>query len=38
MRGTARVGRGGVFINVPVNYEGVQHIELLNRNAAAAQP
>jgi LEA14-like dessication related protein len=37
MQGTARVGRGGVFINVPVNYEGVQRIELLGRDAAAAR-
>ncbi len=26
--GTAKAGRGGFYINVPVNYEGVQRIDL----------
>jgi LEA14-like dessication related protein len=33
MQGSAKVGRGGVFINVPVNYEGMQRIELLGRDS-----
>jgi LEA14-like dessication related protein len=30
--GSAKAGRGGFFINVPVNYEGMQKIELLGSN------
>ena len=30
--GSARAGRGGFFINIPINYEGVQRIELLGKN------
>lgn len=30
--GSARAGRGGFFINVPINYEGMQRIELLGKN------
>lgn len=26
--GVARAGRGGIFVNVPINYEGVQRIQL----------
>ena len=26
--GNAKAGRGGIFINVPINYEGVQRIDL----------
>lgn len=28
IKGTARAGRGGLFINVPIDYEGKQRIEL----------
>jgi LEA14-like dessication related protein len=28
IKGTARAGRGGFFINVPIDYEGKQRIEL----------
>lgn len=28
INGTARAGRGGFFINVPINYEGMQRIDL----------
>ncbi|MDB5205460.1 MAG: type 2 family protein [Flavisolibacter sp.] len=30
--GSAKAGRGGFFINVPIDYEGVQRIELLGNN------
>ena len=30
--GSAKAGRGGFFINVPINYEGIQKIELFSRN------
>ncbi len=30
--GSARAGRGGFFITVPIDYEGVQRIELLGNN------
>jgi LEA14-like dessication related protein len=26
--GTARAGRGSIFVNIPINYEGVQRIQL----------
>lgn len=26
--GNAKAGRGGIFINVPINYEGIQRIDL----------
>lgn len=32
INGSARAGRGGFFINVPIDYEGVQKIELLGGN------
>lgn len=28
IKGTARAGRGGLFVNVPIDYEGKQRIEL----------
>jgi LEA14-like dessication related protein len=28
IKGSAKAGRGGLFINVPIDYEGVQRIEL----------
>jgi LEA14-like dessication related protein len=28
IRGSARAGRGGFFVNVPIDYEGTQRIEL----------
>lgn len=34
--GEARVGKGGVFFNVPINYEGKQRIDLLGRDSAKA--
>lgn len=34
VKGTARVGRGSVFINLPVDYEGTQRIELLEGEGA----
>jgi LEA14-like dessication related protein len=30
--GSAKAGRGGFFINVPINYEGTQRIQLFSRN------
>lgn len=30
--GSARAGRGGFFITIPIDYEGVQRIELLGNN------
>ena len=29
VKGTAKVGRGSFFVNIPVDYEGTQRIELL---------
>lgn len=37
VKGTAKVGRGSLFINLPVDYEGTQHIDLLN-GAATQTP
>ena len=37
VKGTARVGRGGVFINLPVDYEGTQRIDLLEGQGKPAQ-
>jgi hypothetical protein len=28
--GSAKAGRGGIFLNVPIDYEGTQRIELAN--------
>lgn len=28
IKGTARAGRGGFFINIPIDYEGTQRLEL----------
>jgi len=28
--GTAKAGRGSFFLNVPIDYEGTQHIEVSN--------
>jgi hypothetical protein len=36
--GSAKVGRSGFFITVPVNYEGNQRIELPNLDSAGARP
>lgn len=30
--GSAKAGRGGFFINVPINYEGTQRIQLFSKN------
>jgi LEA14-like dessication related protein len=30
--GSAKAGRGGFFVNVPIDYEGTQRIELLGSN------
>lgn len=35
--GTARVGRGSFFINVPVNYEGMQRIQLLGKDSVSTK-
>jgi len=29
LNGNAKVGRSGIFVNVPINYEGRQRIDLL---------
>jgi LEA14-like dessication related protein len=34
LNGNAKVGKGGIFINVPINYEGKQRIDLLGRDSA----
>jgi LEA14-like dessication related protein len=32
INGSAKAGRGGFFINVPIDYEGMQRIDLLGNN------
>jgi hypothetical protein len=34
LNGNAKIGRGGIFVNVPINYEGKQRIDLLGRDSA----
>jgi hypothetical protein len=36
VKGTASVGRGSVFINLPVDYEGTQRIDLLGNDSTSA--
>ncbi|HEY0678353.1 MAG TPA: LEA type 2 family protein [Chitinophagaceae bacterium] len=31
LNGKARLGKGGIFMNVPINYEGKQRIDLLGK-------
>lgn len=38
MQGHAKVGRSGIFVTVPVDYEGMQHIRLLGRDTATVGP
>jgi LEA14-like dessication related protein len=33
LNGNARVGKGGIFVNVPINYEGKQRIDLFARDS-----
>lgn len=33
LNGNAKVGKGGIFINVPINYEGKQRIDILGRDS-----
>jgi len=35
--GNARVGKAGVFINMPINYEGKKRIDLLGRDSTATK-
>ena len=33
LNGNARVGKGGVFVNVPIKYEGKQRIDIFGRDS-----
>lgn len=33
LTGNARVGKGGIFINVPISYEGKQRIDIFGRDS-----
>ena len=33
LNGNARVGKGGIFVNVPINYEGKQRIDIFARDS-----
>jgi LEA14-like dessication related protein len=33
LTGNARLGKGGIFVNVPINYEGKQRIDLFGRDS-----
>ena len=35
LNGNARLGKGGIFVNVPINYEGKQRIDLLGRDSTS---
>lgn len=37
LSGSARLGKGGIFINVPISYEGKQRIDLLGRDSTRLQ-
>jgi hypothetical protein len=28
VQGNAKAGRGGIFVNIPINYQGTQRIQL----------
>jgi LEA14-like dessication related protein len=34
LNGNAKVGKGGIFINVPINYEGKQRIDIFARDSS----
>jgi LEA14-like dessication related protein len=38
VKGGARVGKGNLFVNVPIDYEGKQRIQLLSRDTASRDP
>lgn len=33
LNGNAKVGKGGIFINVPINYEGKQRVDIFARDS-----
>jgi LEA14-like dessication related protein len=33
LNGNAKVGKGGIFVNVPINYEGKQRIDIFARDS-----
>ena len=35
LNGNAKVGRGGIFVNVPINYEGKQRIDIFGRDSTS---
>lgn len=35
LKGNARVGKAGVFVNMPINYEGKKRIDLLGRDSTS---
>lgn len=37
LQGNAKVGKGGIFVNVPIKYEGKQRIDLLGRDSTGSR-
>ncbi|MGB8192356.1 MAG: LEA type 2 family protein [Chitinophagaceae bacterium] len=37
LNGNARLGKGGIFLNVPISYEGKQRIDILGRDSVSVR-